>query len=298
MRSNQWFLVSLLICLFCIDVFASDAENNSKDETQIYHVDEGIDVVSTLKFTYGNHRLVIKAVYPQLQTNIDSEGVDNFNELILNMVQEEREKFIEQVSHSQDVQKKLPKSEIRNNLYIDYDTSVIRPGTSHIISVRFSIQGYMSGMAHPFHYHRVLNYDLENFQKIELQDLFRPDVNYLGFLSDYTRKVLLRRLKNNSMLLGGTTPTEENFKDWNIKSNGILITFDEYQVAPYVNGAQTVLIPYYALKPVASPDSPIFPCVKYRNRCSKAKLLTGGFIDEAVFSNHRHRILNPSLRTV
>jgi hypothetical protein len=35
----------------------------------------------------------------------------------------------------------------------------------------------------------------------------------------------------------GTTPVSENFRKYNITSNSIVFTFDEYQVGPYVEGA-------------------------------------------------------------
>src|SRR5262249_27493363 len=142
-----------------------------------------------------------------------------------------------------------------NNLYIDYDASVIKSGSEHIISVRFSLQAYIVGMAHPLHYHRVLNYAIEEGKEINLSDLFAPNANYLQVFSDYCRQVLDKRLANKDMVAQGTLPTLQNYKNWNIKPNGLLITFDEYQVAPYVNGAQMVLIPFTALKDILATES-------------------------------------------
>jgi hypothetical protein len=36
-----------------------------------------------------------------------------------------------------------------------------------------------------------------------------------------------------------------------------MITFDEYQVAPYAAGAQTVVIPYRELQTVIAPAGPL-----------------------------------------
>ena len=179
----------------------------------------------------------------------------------------------------------------KNNLYLDYAASVITSGDHHLISLRFSIQSYIAGMAHPTHHHRVINYDLDAGDVIELNDLFQANVDYLNVISHYVSQVLSRHLSNQAMLTIGIAPQAENFKNWNIKPNGILFTFDEYQVAPYAEGMQTVLVPYAILKPLMSADSPLLNCVRHPKRCRNSNLLTGGFIDTVI--NLRHRTLNP-----
>ena len=115
----------------------------------------------------------------------------------------------------------------------------------------------------------------------DFSNIFIPASNYLQIFSDYSQKHLTRRLSNTAMIVAGTSPFPENFRNWNLKSRGILITFDEYQVAPYVDGPQTILIPYSVLKPVISHHSPVWSCIHHRKKCSGNNLLTGGFIDEA-----------------
>jgi hypothetical protein len=46
-------------------------------------------------------------------------------------------------------------------------------------------------------------------------------------------------------------------RKWNITSNGLVIIFDEFQVAPYVPGPQTVTIPYSELKTLIDPKGPL-----------------------------------------
>lgn len=290
-----------------------DSDDLGKNTKPVYRVYDEVYLVSTIKFDYGKHKMVIKSVFPQLEkgnanqdteynTELDNETenstvnaanvsneediermnpLDLFNRITRDIIQQEVLAFKNQVNKTQKFQNNLPSSRIKNDFYIDYDTSVIKSNKNHIISLRFSMQGYNAGMAHPYHYHRVLNYDLEEKQVIELSDLFLPDSNYLDVLSNYTRGVLSTRLTNKEMVNKGTEATAENFKNWNIKPNGLLITFEEYQVAPYVNGAQTVLVPYSVLKRVISNHSPIAWCVNHKRGCRSNNLLTGGFIDEA-----------------
>jgi len=57
------------------------------------------------------------------------------------------------------------------------------------------------------------------------------------------------------MIASGAKANPANFKNWNIQADSILITFDEYQVAPYTNGPQEVEIPFSELKNIFSPNA-------------------------------------------
>ncbi len=292
--------ITLLLTFFCnlfflSPLFANDLaeDTTGRDDTQVYHVYDNIDLVSTMKFKYGSKpKIMIKYVYPQLEVDSDSAisnaGVDNFNQLVMNLIQKEIADFQQQVSAQNPA-----RQQHKNELVIDYDTSVIKADDEHLISIRFSIQQSISGMVHPYHYHRVLNFNLDNNEVITLADLFTPNSDYLDLLSKYSQYALGRRLSDKQMIATGTTATAAHFANWNIKPNGLLITFDDYQVAPYVNGAQTILVPYGVLKEIVAADSPVEYCLNHRRKCASSNLLTGGFIDEAI--NAPHRFLNPIL---
>lgn len=290
----RWTLLALFIVSHLLmPVFAYD-DNTGRDDAQVYHLYSDVDLVTTLKYRYGQTpKSFVKSVYPQLEGDVDSEYLTRFNELVTDLIKQEIAAFQKSAEQNQKGLTVTPSTKIRNNLYVDYDSSVIKSDQDHLLSVRFSFQGYLTGMAHPFHYHRVLNYDIDSGQKIELDELFIPGSNYLEVISDYVRETLSKSLEDKKMIAQGTAPTAENFKFWNIKPNGLLFTFDEYQVAPYVFGAQTVLVPYSVLKDVLAPEAIIAGCVKQKKKCARNNLLTGGFIDEAV--NTRHRSLNPIL---
>ncbi len=287
---KQQIILTLFFALFFAfpPVFADAGdEDRGIEDNRTFHVYDDVDLVSTLKFDYGKPKIIIKSVYPQLASETDKDGIANFNELSSSIVQDEISQFRDLVKDYSLVQKKLPRSQITNNLYLDYDTSYIKSKHNHIISTRFTIKGDITGMPHAYHRHRVINYNLDASEEIELSSLFNPDANYLSVLSDFTGAALSRRLKDQSYIADGTAPRLENFQNWNIKSNGLLITFEEAKVAPYVHGTLMVLVPYSVLKDILSPDSPIADCVKHKRRCTNTNLLTGGFIDEAVNMNHR-----------
>ena len=129
-----------------------------------------------------------------------------------------------------------------------------------VLSVRFEVEQYAAGAAHPGHATYVLNYELATGRLLPLATLFRGDADYLKAISDYS----VAELKKRGTLLfeDGAEPKAENYLVWNLRQNGLLITFDEYQVAPYAAGPQTVLVPYAVLRDVLDPEGPLAPFAK------------------------------------
>ncbi|HEX4044640.1 MAG TPA: RsiV family protein [Gammaproteobacteria bacterium] len=283
-----------LLKILCIIIFTlslsshafaddGDDDDDGKDnEQQTYQITDSIDLVPTVNFQYAKPKIVIKSTYPRLVGEETDDHIDEFNTLVQAILKEEIASFKDRVIQAQMVQQKAALAKLKNELVIDFATSILNTTKSPIISVRFSIQGYITPQAHPYHYHRVLNYDLASGLPIELAELFKPDANYLAVLADYSRKILDKKLEDKQFILAGTAPTSENYKNWNLKPSGLLITFDEYQVAPYVYGTQTVLIPYAVLNDLFATDSPLGLCLKNKRKCLRNNVLTGGFMDELV----------------
>ncbi len=284
---SRLFILILAALLTVTHVYAQD-DGQKKDHTPTYQLDGDISMRSTVKYEYGK-KMIMKYVYPQLTTETEDEYIDQFNTLTLNIIDDVAQDFKQKVADNQSTLKLLPSdlAKANNTLNIDYNSSTIKSGKNYILSVRFSVVGMIVGMAHPYHFHRILNYNLETGKQIELDELFKPDSDYLLVLSSYAHDVLEKRLADKDLITEGTTPTPENFKCWNIKPNGLLITFEDAQVAPHSDGVQTVLVPYTVLKPLIADDAVIASCVKHHKRCANSNLLTGGFIDEASASSTR-----------
>ena len=297
-------LCSVAALTFAANTFAEDVdsgEDSGKVKQQIYHVFGDVDLLPTTDIQYAKPRIVIKSIFPKIVSETPDEYIDDFNQLVRDLISDEVKDFKTIVADNKDIQSTLLKSQIKNELTIDFDASVANTADIPLISIRFSVSGYSSGMAHPYNKHVTLNYDLDSGEEMELSEVFKPDADYLTILSNYSRDILSRKVKDQQMMLNGTEPKADNFSKWNIKPYGLSITFDEGTVAPRVYGTQTVLIPYSALKEVVSPDSPLENCVKHKRRCAQNNLLTGGFLDEA--RNTRmidtsHSILNPRLSKV
>lgn len=133
----------------------------------------------------------------------------------------------------------------------------------NIFSIKLNTEGYISGAAHPYHLSYTFNYDLEQGKDISFSSLFLPGVDSLGAISQYCiAQLKTRDIGFGDIFAQGAEPTSDNYKNWNITPDGLVITFDEYQVAPYAAGPQTVTVPYSELKNVVDPNGPLGSFVK------------------------------------
>lgn len=106
-----------------------------------------------------------------------------------------------------------------------------------------------TGGAHPDNQIFTINYDIEKNKLITIDDLIINDSTLLALSTESRR--LLKQNQNigkdqNSlnMLMSGTTPNKDNFKNFVFSENGLIIYFEPYQVAPYSSGSFKILIPY------------------------------------------------------
>ena len=139
-----------------------------------------------------------------------------------------------------------------SSLRIDYQLVNSAHG---IMSVKLTISYYSAGAAHPGSFTHSINYDLQQGKILYLEDLFQSDSQYLETISSYC----MNELKAKDVLFWeeGALPRADNYQVWNISPEGLQITFDEYQVAPYAAGPQSVQIPYSDVKSLARPDGPL-----------------------------------------
>jgi len=193
---------------------------------------------------------VISAQIPRFSGSEDAR-IQSFNQEAAELIQTEIEYF-------------------RENILAQISTVPISTGSSFnaqyttvfqgdaIWSLKFDFMGYADGAAHPYHYSMVFNYDLEQGRELSLKELFIPDSNYLEAISSYCIFELSKRdIGFYGGFEQGAEPEPRNYRNWNINPNGLMITFDEYQVAPYAAGSQTVVVPYTELAAIITPQSPL-----------------------------------------
>jgi hypothetical protein len=167
------------------------------------------------------------------------EGINQEVKSILNRQVDEFRKTIQE-------QEQIPELQAYpNSLYIRYE---MRQNAEGLVSIYFPMSFYSQGAAHPLPFSETLTYDLKQNRRLELVDLFKPGTDYLSLLSQYS----IEDLKRQDVLMWeeGAQPQPENFKSWNITPEGLVITFDPYQVTAYAMGYQKVILPWHALADV------------------------------------------------
>ncbi|MBC8506196.1 MAG: DUF3298 domain-containing protein [Anaerolineales bacterium] len=213
------------------------------------------------------------ALYPYIGGS-DQEYIEWFNNLIDNMVQTEVDEMDLWVADAvppdgigmfSEIYFSLPSSQIwgseedfgdilENNAQIDAHQVLMSSGHD-VLSVLFVNFFYLGG-AHPGSYHWSLNYDFNSGQELTLGDLFIPGSPYLERIAEFCIPQLTEKLEFD-IWEDGAVPTPENYQVWALTSSGVLIIFDEYQVAPYAAGPQQVIVPYEILSDIIHPQGPI-----------------------------------------
>jgi len=190
----------------------------------------------------------LKAQTPFLQNSEDMRVVNFNNEMAL-LTQEEIASFRDNVAQT------MPSPDISGSFYEQQYEVLSPPG--NLLSLKFQIMIYIQGAAHPGTHSRTVTYDLEAGSDVRLADLFLAGSDYLERIANYCIAQLRTRDIDFDMFSSGAAPLPENYGNWNITPNGLLITFDEYQVAAYAAGAQEVTIPFAELQSVIDPQGPL-----------------------------------------
>jgi hypothetical protein len=190
----------------------------------------------------------IKAQTPFFQGSEDMR-VTNFNEEMALLTQEEIARFRDNVAQVQ----ALPDT---SGSFYDQQYELLSP-PGNLVSLKFQIMIYIQGAAHPGTHMRTVTYDLEAGTDLKLAQLFLPDSDYLARMANYCIAQLGTRDIGFEATSSGAQPLPENYGNWNITVDGLLISFDEYQVAAYAAGPQEVKVPYAELQAVMDPNGPL-----------------------------------------
>ena len=129
-----------------------------------------------------------------------------------------------------------------------------------LASFQVTVSRYFSGAAHPGAVLLASTYDLVTGRRLALADLFTVGAPYLDRLSELSRQLLLAQPDFDQLqdfVLPGTEPKAENFAGWTVTDQDLVITFSEYQVAPYAMGMPHVSIPFASLRTLLDPAGPL-----------------------------------------
>lgn len=207
-------------------------------------------VISSLNFneTGQNAEYTINAQYPAILDTDDPIALE-FNAQMYNLVQDEISDFKGNVLEA-------PRNPAFAASSLDVKYNVMHQ-TGTLASIKLDFSGYISGAAHPYLYTATANFQFRQGRSLSLDDLFLPGSNYLEIISTYSIAQLSQRDIGFDGFSTGAAPTSENYRNWNLTPQGLLITFDTYQVAPGAAGPQMVIIPLSELAVILDPQGPL-----------------------------------------
>jgi hypothetical protein len=208
-------------------------------------------VPQTQNQTNQNPPFTINVQTPQL-TGSEDPRVTAFNQQLKKLVAREVDTWREDFQQI---------TVITNGSSLD-ETYTLISQVGDLWSLKFDFRFYSDGAAHPGIYSITLNYDLGQGRELALDDLFLPNSGYLERIANYCVTELSKQPGFEDPFTEGARPTPENYRNWNITPDGLLITFDMYQVAPGASGPIQVLVPYAQLQTVIDPQGPLAGIVK------------------------------------
>lgn len=263
----------LLTTALCTQLaFADSADELKEAPKESVSITQGMEIAATTKHEENQQAAyTIDINYPQINGEHLTDAAKEFNRLVTALVDSSVQQFKNHVKADAAHMQTLPEELRHNSLNLNYDVDIIKPAHQTLLAVRLSIEGMQAGHPHPYHAYQVLNFDLNKGKKLALKDLFKPNANYLKAFAAYANKKLNSKLQDKWMIKEGTAPLAKNYQLWNLEDDGILITFPENQVAPYVFGAQEVEIPYYTLKNLIASQAPIAACTLAVTGCTIEK---------------------------
>ncbi len=176
----------------------------------------------------------IEIYYPLSKYDKLNNSVNKYIEQYLNVLNEEVEEK-KKNNVNQDIQYML-------DINFNYYTYL------NYISFVFYATVFNGG-AHPNTYIHTIVYDKNNDNIIDIDTLIKKDKNVLDNMSKISYDELydnerIKGMGTYEMLEYGTKATKENFENFVLTADGVMIFFEKYQVAPYVSGEFTVTIPY------------------------------------------------------
>jgi hypothetical protein len=202
-------------------------------------------------------KYTIHLQYPHLQW-VPQATTDTFNERIDTHMADEVTAFKANVNDVEEWRlQNMPGAS--SDLNISYTVTYQKDS---LISLLFTVDFYLAGAAHPGQYSHAFNFDLGTGKFLDLSDGFLPGSDYLQRIADYCTDALNQA--GNLQNPQGAAALDENYRLWNIQLDGLLISFDTYQVAPGAAGRQQVLVPYSTLEEVIDPQGPLAAVARHQ----------------------------------
>ena len=193
----------------------------------------------------------ISAEYPQVASH-KSSASRKFNRWIRTKILSDAARFRRLELRAEPHAKKEGRRLVTEGLELTFNMYY---SDRDLISLRLTHRVMAAGQMHPINYYETINYDLRRGRALSARDIFRR--GYLRVLSSYSRAFLRNtyQLPNEPWLNEGTKPRTSNFSNWNTVPDGILLSFEDYQVSSHSFGQPELIVPFEELRKVLFKNS-------------------------------------------
>jgi hypothetical protein len=235
-RYKKLTIIALLVILIIGVLFIFRYKNNSGQEKTTLDTssDSGVVIQSSTpqKITKKTNTYEIDITYPVFNNAaIDREIADFINRAEQDFIAMfEQDDFYVQMG-------------ITGNLFIEYSEKPSPKGLSIIFT------GYQyAGGAHPNPFvHTIV---IQDGVIVTMNDFFTvPESEYLTRLRTLSLPSLKKQLGNN-FFQDGLDPVIDNWKNWYLINNAMIVLFAPYQVGPYAVGMPEVIIPFTQIQDI------------------------------------------------
>lgn len=223
---KKFFSISLITLFIVLNIIPLNAMNNKKTITNVQKLVRTVtDSISINKTDYITSKLPIFPKYSKTQNRM-------INNEIMVFVNKHMDIFKKEFAN------RYNNPDPQNHPYMQDISYQICSITNDWVSLKLFVYEYTGG-AHGNTTVYNINYDVKRLKNIKFDEFF-PAMNPT-VLARLTTKDCV---KQNISLFKKPIPAEKNlFKIWNISEDkGLVITFPQYEVAPYSDGIIEVYI--------------------------------------------------------
>jgi hypothetical protein len=251
---NKKAIVLLVIALFIVFMlgylFGGQKQPNTANTPSPDGTALSVSVVANHDASAPLYKLSIE--YPQFPS-----APADFNASIKNFVDSQLTEFKQTIQENWDARQATRPSGTPANVpsqiyYFDVSWEVAQMNP-HYISFILRKAAFEGG-ANENQDIATFDYDLTKKAPVSAADFFPPKTDYLSTVSKLAREQLKNSLESASpgynagqMLVDGTTPTADNFKNFTFTDDVVTFYFPKYQVAPGAFGEQRVIFTRTAL---------------------------------------------------
>ncbi len=235
------FIISLLILgAFVAIGFKKSEQAPALPLEQRNQIDNPAIEVDSVSISDKNQYYEISAKYPKVKSESISQYFKSYVEDQIVQFKEDT-KWVEELGGSP--------NGASVTLSIDYK-NVSSQKIQNYIFQSYSYTGGAHGMA----VRKTYNFNNQG-QLLTISNLFENGLDGLGAFAKLVQAELLKRENAQAdWITDGAGPKQENYQAFVVTDTGVIVLFDQYQVAPYSDGQIDITIPFEAFKTFANKD--------------------------------------------